>query len=421
MVVAVSVCAPKLNQTDVSLNSDVVLSVRREVIIPGTAGTPAVDFACQLDFPFITQRRPRALVPTSFALMPHRRLISAAVLVLPVLLAGCEKREQVSTYTVASHESLQTPEYLALVAQRKAGPARMLAAIVPNGPALWFFKLQGPPELVADREPEFRELLKSIKFQADGSPKWTLPAKWKEQPGNEMRFATLVLPDSPLEVTVTTLPAGGDLTEAILANINRWRNQLELPFIDTDDLNARTETIKQGELTITLINIVGKVRPKAAMPGGMSPMAAPMSNRAPAVPESAQEEPAEIKFDKPKEWRDAPPKTFTLAVFEATEGNQKVTITLSRAGGSKVANVNRWRGQMGLKPMTDDEVMKSLEKTSVGPRTGELVTLEKDGQTMLGLMIPDGDQSVFVKLTGDAELAKKERARFDAFAKSLKF
>ena len=274
--------------------------MRREVIIPGTAGTPAVDFARQLDFPFIFQRRPRALVPTSIALMPYRRLISAGLLVLPAMLAGCEKREQVSTYTVASHESLQTPEYLALVAKRKAGPARMLAAIVPNGPALWFFKLQGPPELVADREPEFRELLKSIEFQKDGTPKWTLPAKWKEQPGNEMRFATLVLPDSPLEVTVTTLPAGGDLTEAILANINRWRNQLELPFIEVEDLKARTETIKQGELTITLINIVGKVRPKAAMPGGMPPMAGPMINKAPPVSDAAQDEPAEIKFDKPK-------------------------------------------------------------------------------------------------------------------------
>jgi hypothetical protein len=395
--------------------------VRREVIIPGTAGTPAVDFARQLDFPFIIQRRPRALVPTSFALMPYRRLISGGLLLLPAMLTGCEKREEVSTYTVASHESLQTPEYLALVAQRKAGPARMLAAIVPNGPTLWFFKLQGPPELVADREPEFRELLKSIEFQEDGTPNWTLPAKWKEQPGNEMRFATLFLPDSPLEVTVTTLPAGGDLTEAILANVNRWRNQLDLPFIEVDDLKARTETITQGKFAITLINIVGRVRPKAAMPPGMPPMAGPAINKAPPVPEAAQEEPPEIKFEKPKEWREAPPKMFTLAAFEATAGKQKVTITLSRAGGSKVDNVNRWRGQLKLKALPGSEIANSLEKISLGLRTGELVTLENDGQTMLGLMIPDGDQSVFVKLMGDAELAKKERARFDAFAKSLKF
>jgi hypothetical protein len=367
--------------------------------------------------------------------MPYRRLISVGLFLLPAMLAGCDKQEGISTYTVASHESLQTPEYLALVAQRKAGPARMLAAIVPNGAALWFFKLQGPPELVANREPEFRELLKSVKFElpksielekgktpsnSDEIPKWSLPANWKEQPGNEMRFATLVLPDSPLEVTVTTLPAGGDLTEAILANINRWRNQLDLPFIETDDLKTRTETITHGKLTITLINIVGKVRPKAAMPAGMPPMAGPAISKAPPTPETTRDEPAEIKFEKPKEWREAPPKMFTLAAFEVTEGKQKVAITVSRAGGSKVANVNRWRGQLGLKPMPDDEVLKSLENISVGSRTGELVTLENDGQTMLGLMIPDGEQSVFVKLMGDAELAKKERARFDAFAKSLK-
>lgn len=353
--------------------------------------------------------------------MPYRRLISVTLILVPAMLAGCDKREEISTYTVASHESIQTPEYLKVLAQRKAGPARMLAAIVPNGPALWFFKLQGPPELVADREAEFRELLKSVAFNNGGTPKWTLPANWKEQPGNEMRFATLVLPVSPLEVTVTTLPAGGDLTEAILANINRWRNQLDLPFIEADDLPTRTETIKQGELSITLINIVGKVRPKAAMPGAMPPMAGPAVTKAPPVPESKPDAAEEIKYEMPKEWTSAPPKMFTIAAFEATDGNQKVSITLSRAGGSKIANVNRWRGQLKLEPLPEAEIAKSLEAFEVGTRKGELVRLENNGQTMLGLIIPDGEQSVFVKMTGDSELATKERARFDAFAKSLKF
>ena len=40
---------------------------------------------------------------------------------------------------------------------------------------------------------------------------------------------------------------------------------------------------------------------------------------------------------------------------------------------------------------------------------------------MLGLMLDDGSQTVFVKLTGDAELAAREKARFLEFAKSLQF
>lgn len=359
---------------------------------------------------------------TSFVSVVYRRLLPASFCAV-LLLAGCEKHEEIANYTVASHESLQTPEYREMVAKRKPAPARMLAAIIPEGGVLWFFKFQGPPDLVAEHETEFRDLLKSVQFKRKGTPTWTLPPNWKEQPGNEMRFATLVLPQAPLEVTVTKLPAGGDLTEAILANINRWRNQLDLPFIQADDLKSRAETIERDGLTITLINIVGKARPTAAMPA-MPPMAnpaaaKPAAAKAPEPP--ATEEPGEIKYQKPAEWTQVPPKMFTIAAFEATDGSQKVVISLSRAGGSKVANVNRWRGQLGLPPEEEGAILKSLEKVSLGKRTGELVTLQNKGQTMFALMIPNGEQTVFVKLVGDDELAAKERGRFDAFAQSLKF
>lgn len=350
--------------------------------------------------------------------MVYRRLLPAACCAV-LLLTGCDKHEEVANYTVPSHESLQTPEFRDKVEKRKPTPARMLAAIIPQGPVLWFFKLQGPPDLVAERETEFRDLLKSVQFDKSGTPTWKLPSNWKEQPGNEMRFATLVLPQTPLEVTVTKLPAGDDLTESIVANINRWRNQLDLPFIQADDLKSRAETIERDGLTITLINILGKARPAAAMPAGMPPMAKPAATKAPTPP--ASDEPEEIKYDKPAEWTAVPPKMFTIVAFEATEGQQKVVISLSRAGGSKVANVNRWRGQLGMPPEKEGAILASLEKVPLGKRTGELVTLKNKGQTMLGLMIPDGEQTVFVKLMGDEELAAKERGRFDAFAQSLKF
>ena len=53
------------------------------------------------------------------------------------LLCGCEQQEKITSYTVPRHESLQTPEFLAETAKRKSQPARMLAAIVPDGSELW--------------------------------------------------------------------------------------------------------------------------------------------------------------------------------------------------------------------------------------------------------------------------------------------
>ena len=360
----------------------------------------------------------------------------AGLVATVVFLAGCEQHEEVSTYTVPTQESLQTPEFLKATAARKPRPARMLAAIVPQGQALWFFKLQGPPEPVATLEPDFRTLLKSVRFADTGKAEWTLPPNWQEKPvkPGEMRSATLVAPgDPPLEVTVTTLPAGGDLTAGLLANINRWRNQLDLPFIEAEDLPLRTEKIESEKFSITFLNIVGKAKPNSGMPGAMPPMAAAGNGpdretlveeahgAGPARKTAPAEEPEKIKYEKPAEWIQVRPRMFTIAAFEVVDGKKRVSITLSTAGGSKVDNVNRWRGQLGLAPQTGDEINKSLQKFDVGVRAGQLVELKGEEQAMLGLMIDGDEQTVFVKLTGDPELAVKERKRFEAFAKSLKF
>ena len=376
-------------------------------------------------------------MPTSFvssllstSLATRRSTIWCIAGSISLLLCGCGKQEEIETYTVATHESIQTPEYLAQLDARRPKAARMLAAIVPHGQELWFFKLQGEPNAVADRDGEFRDLLKTVEFAPSGKIGWKLPSGWKETPGNEMRYATLVLPGTPkLEVSVTTLPASGKLTQDLLANINRWRGQLDLPFIEESDLPTRTEKISVGELTISYLNIVGKAKAGGAMPG-MPPMAGhgdtppekPVrEERAKEAAPSDDASAGGIAYIKPKEWIQVRPKSFIIAAFEVVNGKQKASITLSRAGGSKSANINRWRGQLNLKPLSDAEVEKSLIDFPVGERMGKFVHLQNETQTMLGLMIDDGDQTVFVKLTGDPETAAQERARFEAFAQSLKF
>ena len=50
------------------------------------------------------------------------RLLRAGIAASVVFLAGCDQHEEVSTYTVPSHESLQTKEFLKASAARKARP-----------------------------------------------------------------------------------------------------------------------------------------------------------------------------------------------------------------------------------------------------------------------------------------------------------
>jgi len=172
------------------------------------------------------------------------------------LATGCRPAEQIARYTVPK------PELIDPTLVAKSGPAatsgsqEMLGAIIVAGDAGWFFKLTGDPESVEAQQEAFRSLVKSVNFAADGKPSWTLPAGWQELPGGQFRYATIRLPQTtadgkPLEVTVST--AGGD----VLANVNRWRGQLNLKPITADELSKITETFKVSEYDCTLVRLIG--------------------------------------------------------------------------------------------------------------------------------------------------------------------
>jgi hypothetical protein len=84
-----------------------------------------------------------------------------------------------------------------------------------------------------------------------GALKWKLPQGWTEAPGTGMRVATLAPPaalgKAEVPVTVLAAPAGGEL-----ANVNRWRGQLNLPPIDEQALKASRRTVasKAGQVIV---------------------------------------------------------------------------------------------------------------------------------------------------------------------------
>jgi len=70
---------------------------------------------------------------------------------------------------------------------------------------------------------------------------WTLPAGWKELPGDGIRLATFAPPGGlKTEGTVVALPgeSGGEL-----ANVNRWRGQIALPPTDEAGMAASRKTV----------------------------------------------------------------------------------------------------------------------------------------------------------------------------------
>jgi hypothetical protein len=349
-----------------------------------------------------------------------------------VTLLGCQQQGEITQYTVkrlppfagkastarpASSQRSELPP-----GHGASGPQRLLGAIVPNNQVIWVFKLVGPKPVVAGQMENFLAFVQSLNFTSgkNPTPKWTLPEGWTERTDLEptsVRFATLMVQagDEELPLTITRLPfpEGRPIDGVPLMVLNLWCEQLGLPEKKPSDLSAEQQPseaeVRQLEVAgmkVTLANFVSADRPAAR----------------PNV--AARGTP---KWTVPETWKEAPGNEFSIAAFSVTDGSKSVKTTVSQAGGDLLQNLNRWRGQLGLEPWSAGEMAKESRQLPIAGGSGTFVELVgTDVRTgkpscTLGVILPRGDSSWFFKLTGDVELAQREKSNFEAFVRSVKF
>jgi hypothetical protein len=102
-------------------------------------------------------------------------------------------------------------------------------------------------------------------------------------------------------------------------------------------------------------------------------------------------------------------------------------IPLPGMAGTDSANVNRWRGQVGLSVLTDDELQKAAENIEAGGQPAQLYDIAGTNPTggsaerILGVIQHRDNTAWFYKMTGDADVVEKQKAAFVDFLKSLNF
>lgn len=350
-----------------------------------------------------------------------RRTVRCLVVGVVMGLVGCQQSDPIREYTVAKPP---TPRKAPLPERASRGPEvpkpptrtdpttdRILGAILPQGEVTWFVKLQGPVKSSREAVEPFLRFVRSIDFP-EVTPVWKLPESWKQvkNPEGKGRFATLEVPigSETLEVTVTELKSSGSDPESyLLANINRWRNQLQQPPYGPDQLEMATIAVKtDAGHTAWLVNIEGW------LPG--SPPAAAAAPRLP------------FEYQVPGHWQVGALRAFQRAAWNVSGEGRKATVTISTAGGDLVGNIQRWRDQVGLPRIDSDELQKSIQTLNMGKAIGKYVVLQgPEGnnapQSILGVIVSALDEQWFFKMQGDAPLVAGEQANFEAFVRSVQF
>jgi hypothetical protein len=286
-----------------------------------------------------------------------------------------------------------------------------------------------------------------------------------------MRIASygVTAPDGR-SVDISVVPLG-PVAGSELDNVNRWRRELKLGEIGQADLGGLTASASIGTMAGKLYDMVGdqptldgkfKARTVAAIlstggttvffkmigedalatenkpkflawlksvdtgdasPSSPSPTAAPAGMAGPVAPPPSTDLP---QWEVPDGWKPKAATTMRLASFVVGADGDLSVVALGPAAGGTLANVNRWRSQLGLSALTDAELgaATTYVTLSSGP-TATVVEVTGEGQfagrKTLAAIIARPDRTWFYKLSGESGLVTAEKDRFVKFIKSVKY
>jgi hypothetical protein len=296
---------------------------------------------------------------------------------------------------------------------------------------------------------------------------WKVPAGWQELPANSIRVGNFAIRanNQSAEVSVIPLP-GSSGTE--IDNVNRWRGQIGLPAIAKEQLASEKINVGgipgkfydlrgQGEKSILAAAVERegttwffKMTGDASLvseqqsnfnqflksvrfgsPAGTADSAAapakPVSTNEKKVPEPEAGAPA---WDVPPGWKVQPTSPMVLAKFAVEGDGGKADVAISSfpgAVGGTLANVNRWRGQLGLPPANEEELGKLT--TSVDVIGGKAILVDmigvdaKTGQKarMVAAIVARGENTWFYKLLGSEPIVGQQKEAFLKFVQTVRY
>ena len=133
-----------------------------------------------------------------------------------------------------------------------------------------------------------------------------------------------------------------------------------------------------------------------------------------------------FSWDIPAKWNESNKSSMRLASFSASyiDGLADISITsFSGQGGGILANVNRWRKQLGLNPAPLNQINNSIviKKSELGNyKLIKIINEKEPSSAFLCSIIEIKNSTVFVKMNASVNGIDQLEEEFIAFCSSFK-
>jgi hypothetical protein len=152
----------------------------------------------------------------------------------------------------------------------------------------------------------------------------------------------------------------------------------------------------------------------------------PAAERASGAPQQqAAAAPGAVGWLAPPDWIVEKPTQFLTAAYTLPTGGRVTISKLGGNGGGLAANVNRWRGQVGLKPLADQEVTGQplkLPDSQVEMLLFNLTTADSapEMEGILAGVLPLPTETWYFKFSGPTGVLRKGEGIFAEFLRSVR-
>jgi hypothetical protein len=165
--------------------------------------------------------------------------------------------------------------------------------------------------------------------------------------------------------------------------------------------------------------------PQAAAAGAGAAEQAPGGSMADTSVQTASG--ADLAWEAPPAWKAKPASAMRKGSYEVPgdggESDLSITAFPGDVGG-ELANVNRWRGQVGLAPLRAEELDSAVTRLEANGLRFTIVELFPQGdggsKAILGAMVPYGGSTWFFKLTGPGAPVRAAKPAFVEFLHTVK-